>query len=96
MSAGRSFSWNMDEMKSTGFSLDNPAWLALGNTISAATNVPLDRVVKKLQHLKSASDAELETYKRLALAGGWSEWELGIEEPKKIKKIKKKRPGRTN
>ena len=85
MSAGRSFSWDMDEMKSTGFSLDNPAWLALGNTISAATNVPLDRVVKKLQHLKSASDAELETYKRLALAGGWSEWELGIEGPKKIK-----------
>ena len=85
MSAGRSFSWNMDEMKSTGFSLDNPAWLALGNTISAATNIPLDRVVKKLQHLKSASDAELETYKRLALAGGWSEWELGIEGPKKIK-----------
>ena len=85
MSAGRSFSWNMDEMKSTGFSLDNPAWLALGNTISAATNIPLDRVVKKLQHLKSASDAELETYKRMALLGGWSEWELGIEKTKKIK-----------
>ena len=80
--AGRSFSWNMDEMKNTGFSLDNPAYLAVGNTVSAATNIPLDRVVKKLQHLKSASDAELETYKRMALAAGWSEWELGIEKNK--------------
>jgi hypothetical protein len=77
-SAGRSFTWNMDDVKSKGFSLDNPAYLAVGNVVSASTNIPLDRVVKKLNNLVAASDAEVETYKRLALTLGWSKWELGI------------------
>jgi len=92
-SVGRTMSWNMDEMKNTGFSLDNPAYLALGNTVSAATNIPLDRVIKKIQHLKSASDAELETYKRMALVAGWGEWELGI---KKESSSNTRARGRTN
>ena len=81
-SAARSFSWNSREMKTKGFSLDNPAYLAGGNIVSAAFNIPLDRVIKKINHLKSASDEELETYKRMALVAGWSEWELGIKKKK--------------
>jgi hypothetical protein len=61
-----------------GRCLDNPAYLAVGNVVSASTNIPLDRVVKKLNNLVAASDAEVETYKRLALTLGWSKWELGI------------------
>ena len=85
MAAGRSFSWDKKEMMNKGFSLDNPAYLAFGNVVSAATNIPLDRVVKKINHLKAASDADLEAYKRMALVGGWSKWELGIKEPEKPK-----------
>ena len=82
-SAGRTASWNMDEIKSKGFSLDNPGFLAGGNAISAGTNIPLDRVVKKLNNLKAASDAEIATYKRIALLMGWNEWELGLTKKKK-------------
>jgi len=91
MSAGRSFSWNTEEMKAKGFSLDNPAYLAAGNTVSALTNIPLDRVVKKMQHIKASSDAELESYKRIALLLGWSEWDLGIEKEKFVKSKRRTR-----
>ena len=89
--AARSYSWDKDEMKEGGLSIDNPANLAVGNVVSAVTNIPLDRVVKKMQHIKTASDSEIETYKRIFLLAGWSEWELGIKEPSKKKKKKKKR-----
>jgi hypothetical protein len=78
-SAGRSASWDMDDMKSKGFSLDNPAYLAAGNTISAFTNIPMDRVFKKVNNIVAASDEEVETYKRMFLLLGWSEWELDMK-----------------
>ena len=87
-SAGRTASWNMKDIKSKGFGLDNPAYLATGNVVSAATNIPLDRAIKKLNNLKAASDANIEAYKRIALIAGWSEWELGIDSKEK-KKINK-------
>ena len=68
----------MDEMIEKGFALDNPAYLAGGNVVSAVTNLPLDRLVKKMNNLVAASNSELESYKRMALIFGWSEWELNI------------------
>ena len=89
-SAARTFDWNIDEVKSKGFSLDNPVFLSGGNAVSALTNIPLDRVVKKLNNLKAASDAEVATYKRIALLMGWNEWELGLTEKKSKTKSKSK------
>jgi len=86
--AARSYSWDKSEMRDLGLGIDNPAYLALGNIVSATTNIPLDRVVKKIQHIKTASDSEIETYKRIFLLAGWSEWELGIKKPSKKKKKK--------
>jgi hypothetical protein len=76
-------------MKEGGLSIDNPANLAIGNIVSATTNIPLDRVVKKIQHIKTASDSEIETYKRIFLLAGWSKWELGIKDAKKKKTVLK-------
>ena len=78
-SAGRSFSWNQEEMRTRGWSIDNPAYLASANVISAATNVPLDRAVKKVTNIVDAGNEDIEYYKRVALALGWSAWELGID-----------------
>ena len=75
-SAGRTWDWNKDEIIEKGWSLDNPAWLASGQVISAATNIPLDRGIRKLQNLKDASDAENEEWMRVANALGWAKWEL--------------------
>ena len=86
-SAGRSFSWNQEEMRTRGWSIDNPAYLASANVISAATNVPLDRAVKKITNIVDAGNEDIEYYKRVALALGWSAWELDID--KKDKKAPK-------
>ena len=74
-----------------GWSLDNPAYLAAGQVVSAATNVPLDRGIRKLQNLKEASNQENEEWQRVALALGWSKWELDWEKDKA-----KKKTGRTS
>jgi hypothetical protein len=88
--AGRTMSWDMDEIKEKGASFDNPAIMAGAKVTSAMFNFPADRVVQKVQNLVDASDSELETYKRLALVGGWSAWELGIKEEEKKKEAKNK------
>jgi len=75
-SAGRTWDWNKEEIREKGWSFDNPAWLASGQVISAATNIPLDRGIRKLQNLKDASDAENEEWMRVANALGWQKWEL--------------------
>ena len=85
-SAGRTWDWNKKEIMEKGWSLDNPAYLAAGQVISAATNVPLDRGIRKLQNLKDASDAENEEWMRVANALGWAKWELEWQKDKPKKK----------
>jgi hypothetical protein len=94
-SAGRTWDWNKKEIREKGWSLDNPAYLAAGQVISAATNVPLDRGIRKLQNLKDASDAENEEWMRVANALGWAKWELEWQKDKPKKKKKKKPFGKT-
>ena len=84
-SAGRSLSWNKKEMMTKGWAIDNPAYLASANVISAVTNIPADRAIKKITNIVDASNEETEYYKRIALALGWSSWELGIDKKDKKK-----------
>ena len=84
--AARAYQWEKDEMINGGWGLDNPAYLAVGNVISALTNVPIDRGVKKVNNVVKATDSDLEAWERLALLGGWQDWEIGLgEETKKNK-----------
>ena len=92
--AARSFKWDKEQMVNGGWGLDNPAYLAVGNVVSATTNLPMDRAVKKINNLMKASDSELETWERLALVGGWQDWEIGIDKEPKPKSKKKKPKGR--
>ncbi|MBC8397105.1 MAG: hypothetical protein H8E16_08400, partial [Flavobacteriales bacterium] len=90
-SAGRTWDWNKKEIMKKGWSLDNPAYLAAGQVVSAATNVPLDRGIRKLQNLKDASDTENEEWMRVANALGWAKWELEWQKDKKKNKSSKDR-----
>jgi hypothetical protein len=93
-SALKSYEWNKDEMLNKGFSLDNPAYMAGANVISAFTNVPLDRVVKKVNNIAASTQEDISPVERSMLVAGWSEWELGIQKPKKKKKKKTRSSGR--
>ena len=84
--AAREIEWNKKEMKSMGWSLENPAWIASANVLSATTNIPADRVIKKINNITYATTQDLELYERLALLGGWQKWELGIKDGDKKEK----------
>jgi hypothetical protein len=72
--------------------LDNPALSAGANIISATTNVPLDRALRKAQNIEAATRDEAEWWQRTALLMGWGSWELGMEneKDKKEKSIKRR------
>ena len=86
--AARSYQWDKDEMLSKGFSIDNPAYLASANVIAATTNVPLDRAIKKVNNVIAATEADAELWERLALIGGWPEWQIDVDEEKPSNKPK--------
>ena len=77
-SAARTFTFEREEIKRRGWSLDNPAYLAVAQVIAAVTNAPIDRVLQKANNLRQASDEEVRMWQRVALVMGWSGWQFGL------------------
>ena len=88
MSAARAFSYKTTREKMTGYGLDNPAYYAAGQIVSAATNVPLDRAIRKADNLRVAVDNDTKYWQSIALALGYSQWDVGLVETSKDKKKK--------
>ena len=84
--AARSYQWDKKEMQEKGWSLENPAYLAGANVVSALTNIPVDRAIKKTNNVVQATSQDLETWERLALLGGWQDWEIGLDQETKTNK----------
>ena len=61
----------------------NEAWVQIG---SAITNLPGDRLYRKLDALSTAAFDDIEAWQRLALVLGWDKWTIGVEKQKKKKK----------
>jgi len=74
----KTFSWEKEEMRKRGWSLDNPAYLAISQIVAAGTNIPLDRVMRKTMNLRAAMDEETRTWQRVALILGWDTWSVGL------------------
>ena len=74
----RSFSWNKKEMKEKGFSLDNPSYLAGAQVVTGLTNIPLDRVAKKINNVRGIVNEESALWQKVALGLGWSTWDVGL------------------
>jgi len=89
-SALYSLDYELDEMKEAGVSLDNPAYMAAANVISASTNVPIDRALRIIDNYRTAVAEDTELWQRIALILGWSSWEIGIENNDKQQKKESK------
>jgi hypothetical protein len=74
----KSFSWNMKEIKAKGFSLDNPAYLAGSQIFTAFTNIPLDRVVKKVNNIRGILSEQTAEWQKIALSAGYSTYDVGL------------------
>jgi len=76
--AAKSFSWNMKEIKRRGWSLDNPAYLAVSQIISAFLNLPADRVMNLTNNMRNVTDEQTRMWQKIALSLGWSPYILGL------------------
>ena len=82
MGAGRAFTYrqSLQDMNTMGIDINNPAALATGQVLSAVANLPLDRAIIKMQNIKGAFNTEHETWQQVAMALGFADWQLGIED----------------
>ena len=89
ISAGDTYDYNEEVIpRMKTFDIDNPIWEVIGNVVSAVTNVPLDRLVKKTKNIKDSLDDQNETWQRIALMLGWNRWELRMDKPEEDERIK--------
>ena len=74
----KSFSWNMKEIKEKGFSLDNPAYLAGAQIVTAFTNLPIDRVMKKVNNIRGILSEQSQMWQKVSMALGYSSYDVGL------------------
>ena len=60
------------------FDIDNPIWSPITQTISALTNIPTDRLYKKIMNLREAANSDNATWQRIAMLLGWNTWDVGV------------------
>jgi len=65
-------------MKEKGWSLDNPAYLAVAQIFTGLTNVPVDRVVKKTNNMRGIFSELSARWQKIALVLGWSTYDVGL------------------
>lgn len=92
LSASRTFTYKKQREKifTEGVSLENPVFEASGKIVSATTNIPLDRVVSKMENISNATRDDISTWQSIALTLGWPDWVLGIDD-KENEKIEQPR-----
>ena len=65
----------------------NPAYESMAKVITAATNLPLDRLYRKVENLKDAAADDADAWQSVAMVMGWPKWQLedadNVEIPKR-------------
>ena len=62
---------------------------AYANYVSGLTNLPVDRLFKKVENLRAASQDSTEAWQSVFLSLGWSPYNVGVEFPARKPKIGK-------
>jgi hypothetical protein len=78
-SAIQEYRFNKDIIGKTDL-IDNPIFSIIANVVSGIFNIPLDRLIKKIDNVEAAINEDLTTWQRLALLLGWNTWDLDIQE----------------
>jgi len=78
--ASRRFQYKQEreKIREMGISTQNPAVISASEVLSAVFNLPADRAIRKWNNLVLASDKETELWQSIALALGYSEWDVNL------------------
>ena len=87
-SAGSTWQWNKEVIPRMGLDIENPGIHAGAKVIAATTNVPLDRLITKVNNIKGAMDVENEAWQRIAMMMGYNRWDLGMDKPEAVEEVK--------
>ena len=79
-SAGNEWNYNRAAIQEMGLDINNPAIHAGANVIEATTNLPVARLVQKVDNILEATDDSNQSWQRIALLMGYPAWSLGIED----------------
>merc|ERR1711991_1128466 len=63
-SAANTFSWNAEEMKQEGIHLDNPAYLAVAQVVSATLDIPLDEAIIKINSFRAIGSQQTAAWQK--------------------------------
>ena len=87
--ASRRFQYKQEreKIREMGLTTQNPAVISAGEVLSAVFNLPADRAIRKWNNLVRAADSETELWQSIALALGYSEWDVKIRDNEKINNI---------
>jgi hypothetical protein len=77
-SGANTITWERENIKSKGFSLNNPAYLAGAQIISGLTNIPMDRAIQKINNIRAITSNSSQNWQKVAMALGWSTWDVGL------------------
>jgi hypothetical protein len=79
--AEKNLEWNKDVLTELPLdNLDNPIYETSATYIEGFTNIPTARLLRKVQNLNAALDSENKWWQRIAVAAGWSRWDVGIQD----------------
>jgi hypothetical protein len=68
--------------------INNPLYDATSSAIEAGTNIPTQRIYRKISNMNAALTEDIAPWQRIALALGWSRWDLGLDTPQDIVEAK--------
>ena len=87
----RTLEWNKDVIKNMSiFDIDNPIYEAFTIGTEGFTNIPLNRLWRKIENLRASFDSENAWWQRVATGLGWSKWDVGIETKETLSEERKK------
>tara|TARA_R100000900_G_scaffold82130_1_gene64419 strand:+ start:17973 stop:25346 length:7374 start_codon:yes stop_codon:yes gene_type:complete len=92
----QTYKFNKDIIPEYGYAdPGNPIYQSIGNVTAAFTNVPLDRIVNKVNNVRASLNRENAAWQRIANFLGWNTWDVGSTYDPKLESMKSnKKKGR--
>ena len=68
--------------------LDNPIYQTITLGVEGTTNIPINRMLRKVDNIKASFDEKNSAMQRIFVALGWDQWSLGIDTYEEVDKAR--------